>query len=223
MKSFVAAALAFALLALHSAYGAVVLTTNTTMHIHTGSNTVTFTPVFALAEVAVPVVNLGLDQTVSLEWNSSPDSNVTHYVYSGTVSRTYTNRWPPTTGTNIALSLSELAPGTNFLAVAAAWIFTETNAVFSDFSNEITITRLPPPVLKLRVTVDGSTNLTAWVSAVGETFGLASADRNFQFFRPGNTFIQVAGITGVDPEPVESEVLPPEPEPFPPLPLPVEP
>jgi hypothetical protein len=65
------------------------------------------------------------------------------------------------------LTLSKLFPGTNYVAVQAYQVSTNAAQV-SDWSNEITITRRPAPVLKLQVIINASTNLIMW-EQVGPT------------------------------------------------------
>ena len=142
--------------------------------------------------VAAALLPLGSAVAAGLHLTWSGDPEVSHRVYVGQASRQYSTNWTVTSGTNSPIDLSKLAIGTNFLAVAALWVDAPgTNAIISEYSGEVTIIRRAPPVVKLSVSLQTSTNLTAWVDFAGTAIAMVSADQNFSFFQPGRMGIEV--------------------------------
>lgn len=147
-------------------------------------------------------------QDVRLVWDAA---GTTEYrVFAGTSSRTYTTNWTALTN-SFELPLAALPAGTNYVAVASVAVTAGTNALLSDYSEEVTIVRLPAPVLRINVELPASTNLTAWLDSGNVARAIVSADGNIQFFRPGHTYIELAGA-------IETETAEPEAAQPPPLP-----
>jgi hypothetical protein len=123
--------------------------------------------------------------SIGLAWNSS-GTNLTYRLFLGTNSGNY-QRQLNCAATNTWLPVAELAPGTNYIALATVQYAAPDMALVSPLSGEVRIIRIPPPQ-PLRITIadalQSSSNLVAW-SVVSNQFTLAvAADQPAQFYRP---------------------------------------
>lgn len=112
--------------------------------------------VLALLAVVVTAFAIGRTTappaTVTLAWDASPSPGIAKYtVYYGPSSGTYTNT-AITGGTNTTLTVSNLVRGASYYFAATA---SDTNALESDYSNEVSYTPKTPPVAPPNLRVYG--------------------------------------------------------------------
>jgi len=137
----------------------------------------------------------GADWGSTLRWDS-PETNFILFV-GDDLSRGYVY-----TNSSAWLPLESLEYGTNKIRVASRRVIGETNAVISDLSNPVTITRLPAPTLRINVELLGSTNLSAWTAVTNFSLNV-SKDQPQGFYR---------ATTSIEPEPDTITVQPPAPQ-----------
>lgn len=138
------------------------------------------------------------DQSVTLTWNPSPDTNVLGYkVYYGSASRTYTNSIILGNVTN--LTVSGLTEGVTYYFSATTLDAAE---VESDFSNEA-IYAIPqavastPPLVWNLPTLDALTNLTIYQNAGLQTVHLGGITSGASSGNPTLTVSAVSSNTGI--------------------------
>jgi hypothetical protein len=125
-----------------------------------------------------------------LAWNAPGTGTFLYRVAIGTNSGSYQKQLT-FTSTNGWLDASSLFPGTNFVAVAALADVSPTNGLWSPYSSEIQIVRMPASTMTITGAILGASNLVkaAW-GPVG-TFQLAVAGNQPQgFFLPVLTGIR---------------------------------
>jgi hypothetical protein len=155
-----------------------------------------FSVLLALAFSLQPSAFAQVTNSIGLAWNSS-GSNLTYRLFLGTNSGNYQRQFN-CAATNIWLDVRELAPGTNYIALATVQYAAPDMALVSPLSGEVRIVRIPAPE-PLRITIadalQSSSNLVAW-SVVSNQFTLAvAADQPAQFYRPNpNARVSLARI-----------------------------
>ena len=115
-------------------------------------------------------------QSVSLAWDSSPDTNVTGYVvYSGNASGTYSSRVD--VGTNTSTTVASLAEGSTYYFVVTAY---NADGIESGPSNEVDF--IVPGLIRL--VQGGGTNAPVRVNfpvAPGRNYGLQATTDLFSW------------------------------------------
>lgn len=141
----------------------------------------------ALVWLSLLAVAVDAAETITLAWDASPDAEVTGYrLYFGPASATYTNTVD--IGAKLTTDVT-LTPGTFYFVVTAY----TAQGLESDPSNEISYSVRPGKPLNLRITVQSSTNLSAWVDGPAVDVPLPEEEGPQRFYRARLALVERSG------------------------------